>query len=259
MYGTPQLAAGYSTYPALSRRATARRRRLGSITPDAAAQLAMPQNTISKTAGFTQTVYNDIVQAAATGNFTDFNPSGCAGIKPSGAKIAIAAGSSAAGSLVLKFSGGNPILLGVGAGLLVGGAIFNAIFGHHAAAVARDQKIICAVVPAASDSLTAIDQAVQSGTLSPADAMAALDQLLASFKSQVAAIIKNDSSHCNAACVWVKQLTAIVAKKKADYADLGQSSSAGGIISSVQQVAAGAGLPSWVLPAGAFFLLWKVL
>jgi hypothetical protein len=279
--GTYQLGAALSRRPML-------RRRLGSITADQAAQTAMPLSSVRGTAGFTQTVYNDLVAAAQNGNFTNFNPSGCQGIQKSGAAI-VAAGASVAGGLVLKFSGGNPVLLGVGAALEVGALIFGTMFAHHAAAVAKEQSVICAAVPAASDSLAAIDQAVQNGTITPQQGIDALNGLQSKFGQTVASILKMNSSQCNAACVWIKMLTAIVAKKSADYSDLAaqQASAAAAAQRSVQSLPpalqpvasallpvgtavstaiapvrtaiAAAGLPSWLLPAAGFFLLWEVL
>jgi len=228
---------------------------LGSITADQAAQVAMPSSSISKTAGFTQTVYDDIVAAANNGNFTDFNPSGCSGIKASGATIGLTVG----GALALKFAA----MTGPAAPFVaLGGAVaelFGAIFGHHAAAVAKERSVICAAVPAASDSLTAIDQAVQSGTLTPAQGISGLQNLLSSFTQTVQSILKSNSSQCNAACVWVKMLTAIVAKKSADYQDLAAAQAANPVGSALTQVESSlgiSGLPSWALPAGIFAALW---
>jgi len=246
----------YSMQPAFSRR----RRRLsglGSITPDQAAQTAMPLSSISKTAGFTQTDYNNIVSAAANGNFISFNPSGCSNMKPSGATLA--ATTAVAGGLALKFAGATgpaaPVVAAVGGAL----ELFSAIFGHHAAAVAKEQSVICAAVPAASDTLTAIDQAVQNGTITPAQGSASLASLLSSFQQTVASIIKMNSSQCNAACIWVKQLKAIVAKKQADYADLAAQQAANPVGSAVTQIESSTGLPAWALAGGAFLLLWKFL
>jgi hypothetical protein len=46
---------------------------LGAITADAAAAQAMPKNTIRNTPGFTQAVYDEIVNAAQSGTFNDYN------------------------------------------------------------------------------------------------------------------------------------------------------------------------------------------
>jgi hypothetical protein len=288
MYGTPQFArprgGTYCLGAPLSTRRSRRFGRLGALTPDQAAQQAMPTSSISSKAGFTQAVYNDIVAAAAAGNFTAFNPSGCAGIKPSGAKLAVIAGAATAGTMLLKFGGAsaNPILIGVGAGLEVGSLIFSAIFSHHSQAVAKEQQVVCAAVPAASDSISAIDGAVQDGTLTPQQGIAALQQLLSSFQGQVASIVKNSPSQCNAACVWTKMLTAIVAMKSSQYQDLAnqQAATVASVPASLQPVASAllpiastvqsaaasaqaavqsAGLPSWLLPAAGFFLLWEIL
>lgn len=196
---------------------------MAGITADQAAQQAMPKSEIRSTAGFTQAVYNDIVNAASTGNFSSFNPTQCGGISPSGAKIVNTVGGLAltglaTGLAVAGVASAIAAPITMGASLLVG--LFSSIFSHHAAAVAKERQVICASVPAASDSLKAIDQAVKAGTITPGQGIDALNNLLSSFQQTVAPIIKMDSSHCNAACVWVKQLEAIVIKKSSDYQDL---------------------------------------
>jgi hypothetical protein len=199
----------------------------------------MPLSTVRNTAGFTQTVYNDIVQAASSGTIVAFNPSGCTGV--SVLKPALTATAS---GLLLKFgpSAGPaaPFLIAAGAVLKV----FSFIFAHHAAAVARERQVICAAVPAAQTSLQVIDQAVQAGQATPQIGSASLDQLLSDFSQQVSSIIKMSPSQCNAACVWTKMLTAIVAKKKADYADLAAQQAAAQVAAQQAAAAATSSLPA---------------
>jgi len=239
------------------RRRTARGRlhRLGAITPDQAAQTAMPTSQISSRAGFTQAVYNNIVAAAQSGNFETFNPSGCS-LAPSGAAIKSAvtsSGAAIAGKVALMLPPpANVILAGVAAALNV----FGALFAHHAQAVAKEQQVVCAAVPAASDALTAIEQAVAAGTVSPADGIAMLQNLLSSFKSQVSSIIKENSSQCNAACVWVKQLTAIVAELTSQYQDLAAQQAANPLAIATGASAGGVNwLPLAIAAAVGVFLL----
>lgn len=281
MYGTPQLGrlrgGTYSYATPLSRRSRRLLSRfsLGALTPDQAAQQAMPTSSIRNTAGFTQTVYNDIVAAAAAGNFTAFNPSGCQGIHPLAPAI-----TAVAGGFALKFAGAAgpaaPVVAAIGGAL----EVFSAIFAKHAAAVAKEQQVVCAAVPAASDSLSAIDAAVQNATFTPQQGIQALQQLLSSFQGQVASIVKNSASQCNAACVWTKMLTAIVAIKSSQYQDLANQAAAAtsttpagtgpgsitttlapvtNLLAPISSAVQSAGLPAWVLPAGLFFVLWEVL
>jgi len=197
---------------------------LRGMTPQQAAQAVMPQSQISSTAGFTQTVYNDIVAAAAAGNFQSFNPSGCKGISPTGAKIVNTASGLALSGLGIGLSVGTTLTavatagITAGASLLVG--LFVSIYSAHAAKVKQEQQVVCASVPAAADSLTAIEQAVQAGTITPAQGIQALQALEQAFAQNVQSILKNDSSHCNAACVWIKQLEAIVLYKSSQYQDM---------------------------------------
>lgn len=197
---------------------------LRGMTAAQAAQAVMPQSQISSTAGFTQTVYNDIVQAAQNGNFISFNPSGCSGISPTGARIVNTAGGLAISGLALGLSIGTTLTAVATAGITAGASVlvglFVSIYAAHAAKVKAEQQVVCASVPAASDSLVAIDQAVHAGTITPSQAITALQNLEQAFSQNVASIIKNDSSHCNAACVWVKQLEAIVLYKSSQYQDM---------------------------------------
>lgn len=228
-------------------------RSLGAITADAAAAQAMPKNTIRNKPGFTQAVYAEIVNAAQTGQFTDYNAS---------AKSCFSSPSSTgARTLSLVSSGGGLALQGaVQAGLISAGpatfgitiaiagitALFGTIFSHHAQAVATENRILCASGPAANNYLQIIDQAVQSGKATPAQAKQALQSLLADYTSTVQPIIKNNSGQCNAACVELKELTAIVAYKSSLYDDMANaaatSSAAGAGPTSAPAVASGSTL-----------------
>jgi hypothetical protein len=222
----------------------------------------MPKSTISKTAGFTQAVYDQIEQAADSGQFIGFQQSGCKGVNL--AKPAITA---TGGALALKFAGAT----GPAAPFVaIGGALatlFGLVFGHHAAAVAQEQKVICAAVPSANDTLAAIYQAVGAGTLTPQQGQQALAGLLSDFTNTVHPILKMDSSHCNAACVWVKQLTAIVARQSSilqDQIDKAAAAAAttpspGASSSIFSPASAGGGIPSWLLYAAGGVLLFKLL
>lgn len=201
---------------------------LGAITADQAAAQVMPKSSIRSTAGFTQTVYNDIMAAAQSGQFQAFNPSGCSGVSAGGSiKLATMASGLALTGLQIGLTTSGlisaaalaPWTMGISA--LIG--LFPVFFQHHAAAVALEQKTICAAVPAAENYLQVIEQAVQSGQIDPAHGIASLQSLLNDFTSQMSSIMKNSSSQCNAACVWVKELTAIVAYQSSAYQDLASS------------------------------------
>jgi hypothetical protein len=255
---------------------------LAAITADEAAQQAMPLSTIRSTPGFTQQVYNDIRQAAQTGQFQSFNPSGCMG-QPTGGNIKLATTAATlaltgveiglvAAHVAMTVLG--PLTMGIGT--LIG--LFGMFYAHHAAKVAMEQKVVCASVPAANNYLQVIDQAVRTGKVDPQHGISALQSLQSDFANQVAPIMHNDSSHCNAACVWTKQLEAIVAEMTSQYQDLAaqqaaaaaQPAPAPGTISVSRPntvnalpgqitVAAPGSLPSWlpwavVAAAGFFFL-----
>jgi hypothetical protein len=273
----------------------ARRSLLGALTPDEAAQTAMPLSTIRNTPGFQQSVYNYLVSSAQTGQMTAPLPTSCAGGTSNVSfKPAIL---SVAGGVALKLA---PATGPAAPFVALGGALaglFGAIFGKHAAAVAKEQQVICASVPAANDSLLAIDQAVQNGTITPQTGQAALTQLVSEFSQNVASIIKMSPSQCNAACVWTKMLKAIVAEKQSQYQDLIAQQAAQAAAAAAQQAAATAaaqqtvqqiatnpvqaitsaassvlapvetaatqvststGIPTWALYGAAGFLLYKL-
>ena len=200
---------------------------LGAITPDQAAAQAMPKNTVRNTPGFTQAVYDEIVKAAQTGTFNDYNgqAKSCLGLPSgSGAQILSLVGTGAGLGLQASVTYGliaaGPATLGITIAIAGITALFGTIFAHHAAAVAKENRILCASGPAANNYLQIIDQAVQEGKATPAQAVTALHSLLSDYTSTVHPIIKNNSSQCNAACVELKELTAIVAYKSSVYQDM---------------------------------------
>jgi hypothetical protein len=258
---------------------------LGAITADQAAQTAMPKNTIRGKAGFTQAVYDEIVKAAQSGQFTDYNgqaTSCVTGPSTTGQRVLSLVGTGAGLGLQASVTYGliaaGPATMGITIAIAGITALFSTIFAHHAAAVAKENRILCASGPAANNYLQIIDQAVQEGKATPAQAVQALHSLLSDYTSTVQPIIKNNSGQCNAACVELKELTAIVAYKSSLYQDManapapaqvtssGPSSAAAVSSGSVMVLptsgtAAGA-TPSW-LPIAALliggFLLAKVV
>lgn len=259
MYPAAQLAGTRGTYQmgaALSRQRVRRRlAHLSAITPDQAAQIAMPKNTISSRAGFTQAVYGQIVQSAQNLQLASQLPASCGGTGSVSLKPAIMVTASGIALKIAPLTGPAAPFVALGAALV---GLFGTLFAGHAAAVRKEQQVECAAMPAANDGLTAISQAVQNGTLSPSDGKAALAQLYTDFRQQVASILKDDSSHCNAACVLSKQLKAAIAEMSSQFDDMAAAAAANPV-SPISSAIAGAGLPSWVLPAAGFFVLWKLL
>jgi hypothetical protein len=139
-----------------------------------------------------------------TGSKAQLITSAAGGAAVSWASTAIAAGAS--GPLA-------PIVLAVG-GIL---QVFGAIFGHHAAKVKQEQQIICAVVQAVNDSLSVIDQAVAQGLITAGGASGSLAQLYSDLQKNVQPILKQDSSHCNAACFILAEARGVIGKRKEMY------------------------------------------
>src|SRR5258708_4553031 len=187
---------------------------LGSVPADSTfADLVLPSSSVSSRAGFRAGDRQNIIAAVARGFFQPYSPCN-PNAGPSGSTIA-----SAFGQAALKFA---PQTGAAAPYVAMAGAIsslFGAIFGGHAAAVGREQAALCAAIPAANPFLTQVDQAFASGQVTALQAASLLDQIVQQYESGVAPIIKMTSSACNAACVYLRQLEAIVAKRKAQYQD----------------------------------------
>jgi hypothetical protein len=235
-------------------------RSLGAITADQAAAQAMPKNTIRNKAGFTQAVYDEIVNAARTGQFNDYNAQATScvtGPSTTGQQVlsltSSGAGLALTGAIQTGLIAVGPATLGISIAIAGIVGIFGTIFSHHAAAIAKERRILCASGPAANNYLQIIDQAVQMGKATPAQAKQALQSLLADYTSTVQPIIKNNSGQCNAACVELKELTAIVAYKSSVYDDMANaapvSSSSGAGPTSAPAVSSGSTLQ--IPPASA--------
>lgn len=125
--------------------------------------------------------------------------------------------STAPAGLVAGLAAAGPFLL-VGAVIL---GVVAAIFAHHAKAVALEQSTLCGAIPGANDALAWIDSEFYAGRISKPNAAVALDELLRNFDKYVQPILKDTGNGkvCNYACGTRRTLTAIVAKKKAEYAD----------------------------------------
>jgi hypothetical protein len=201
---------------------------LGAITADQAARTIFPNPPASPNPGHNMATFDSIVAAAQSGVMSpSYEPgtTGCASVTL-GAKAIITAGGKQAAGVLLKIgaASGNPILLAAGAAAEVASLVFSAIFGHHAKAVARERSILCAAVPAANQTLEAVDQAIASGQFSPQNGIDALQAMLGGFAQQVAAIQHGADptakGECNAACVMLSELRAIVARKVSLYTDM---------------------------------------
>jgi len=263
---------------------------MGSLAPIDAAKQIFPNAPRSSSAGHNMATFNQMVAAAQAGQVVDASggpayipgTGACAGaslVKPT---VANTAGGIALSFVPTAFAAG-PV---VGAIVLAGAAIakvFGFIFGHHAAAIRKEQSILCAAVPAANQSLQIIDQALSSGQVTPQQAMDAIDSLVSGFRSAVAPIIHGAdptvSGECNAACVMLSELRAVALVKKSQYQDLADSqakatanpvaaaiapiSSAlepiiGPVSSAVSKVSTSTGIPTWLLYTAAGVLLKKV-
>jgi len=240
---------------------------LGALTPDAAARLIFPNPPRSPHPGHNMATFDAIVAAAGSGQMSPAYLPGtgdCAGVALGLPKASIVKGAGAAGSLLLKMgaASANPILLGVGAAAEIASIVFGAIFGHHAKAVAKERSILCAAVPAANQTLVAVDEAVEQGLFSPQNAIDALRTMVAQFGQQVAAIQHGAdptvAGECNAACLMFSELRAIVARKVSQYQDMLAQPPAGGAAQSIASMFSGAGA-SFLPWAAAGLVLYLIL
>jgi hypothetical protein len=289
MYGTPQFVrrgpGTYLTGAPLSSRVKSRRA-LSALDPVAAAKQIFPNAPRSSSPGHNMDTFNYIVSAAQDG-FTDpkLLPALCSGGRPPGMAKPVVFQTT--GGIAMKFAptafAAGPIVGGIvlaGAAIL---AVFGHIFGHHAAAVKKEQSVLCAAIPAAQDAMSVIDQAVSSGQVTPDQAIAALDNVVAGFRQAVAPIIHGAdptvSGECNAACVNLSQLRAAVLVKQSQYADLAAQQAAqqaakaaadaqfaanpavgvATALAPLEVAATSMGLPAWLVPAAGFLVLWKFL
>ena len=211
---------------------------LGALTPEQATETVFPAASVRSGAGHSVGVRAGIVSVVQSGQLT---PSYIPGSKD----CAKAAASTGLSNVQLAQIGGGLALTGINIAAATSGAVsaavgaalgpatqgisaiialFPLLFGHHTAAVKREQSVLCAAVPAAQNYLQLIDQAVQKGQATPQQAIQALQSLQSDFESAVSSIRKGtgpgDSGGCNAACVMVAELGAIVAYKSSVYQDL---------------------------------------
>jgi hypothetical protein len=204
-----------------------RRSRLGSygtrfgmgdvLTPqEAESQVVTPSQYSG--AKMTQTEVDAIIETASSGQLpfgpadwaAEFNCTGQANpgsaqLAKTAAGISLTVGTGIAGALGVS----GAILGPIGAAVTGIIGLFTAILQHHAQAQAKEENILCQVVPALNNTLQAIDAAVADGTLTPAGAMATMADTQQEFASAVSSIIKDDQTHCNAACVWTMCLAAL--------------------------------------------------
>lgn len=205
---------------------------LGALTPDQAVEQIFPAAKVGKTAGGTAAVRANMVLSAQQGQISNstYNvATGCQGYQSGMNDVQLAqtaSGLALSGTSIGLTASGlvtsaalAPWTLGISA--VIG--LFPIIFGHHAAAVKKEQSTLCAAVPAANNYLNIIDQALRSGQITPQHAIDALNSLYSDFSSQVASIVKgtdSTGSQCNAACVIKENLKAVIILKTSQYQDL---------------------------------------
>jgi|SRR5579885_88320 len=218
---------------------------------------------VSSRPGFTQKDKTNYQQWVDSGFLPDYykkSPGDCGTAASSlpGTLKAVPA-LSVTGSSLLKFAAATgpaaPFVAAAGAVASVLGDIFGIFGGHHAAAVAKEQNTLCQIVPAANQALSIIDQALQQGQMTSADASAALDNTYSAYQQAVSQIIKDNTSECNAACVYGRALRGIIAQRKLNL----KANPPAADTSPVAAAAAQVGLPAWAPYAIGGVLLWYLV
>lgn len=251
---------------------------LGAITPDQAAEQIFPQAKVRSGAGHNAAVRTQMVAAGQAGQIMAGSGSELAYSSPqsgcSGVSIVKPAVMNTVSGLALKFApqafAAGPIVGGIVLAVAGITKLFGMIFGHHAAAVAKERGVLCAAVPAANQSIELIDQMVQSGQSKPSDGIAALDAVVSGFRQAVGSIIHGadptSSGECNAACVMLSDLRTIVLVKQSQYKDLANAQASAAASSPIAAAASSisaalqTGNFSSLLPwAAAGLGLWLVL
>jgi hypothetical protein len=242
---------------------------LGDMTPQEAVDTVFPTSAITGAPGFSQTDYDNMVQAVENGMF--YQAQGWAGGGVQNMETAYCGISASPGASIAKVGtnlvatiGGVAIATAVGTvaapftlGLSLVGSLFVGLFTHHSQMVKKEQQLFCATLPAARDTLTAIENAVNDGTLTPAQGVSALEQLQTSFEQNLSSMLQMSANTCNAECIWVKQMRAIVAYLSSKWQDLAAAQAAAQPAQAT--VAAGTlALPSW-WPIAAVVLVGFVL
>jgi hypothetical protein len=216
---------------------------LGAITPADATNQIFPSARITGGAGHNQSIWNSILASAEAGQIlgargevayipgtVDCAKAGgstgitnvqlgqvAGGLALTGINVAAALSTTVAAALGTALG---PLTLGISA--IIG--LFPLLFAHHAAAVRKEQSVLCSAVPAANNYLLIIDQGVQQGKATAQQAIAALSSLVSDFQTTVSSIMHGtdptSQGECNAACVMFSELKAIVLVKQSQYQDL---------------------------------------
>lgn len=245
---------------------------LGAISPADATEQVFPKARVTNAAGHNLSVRNSILSSASAGQM--LNASGAQAYVPgsadcAGVSLLKPALTSAVTGMALKFlpqaaAAGGPIAGAVVVAIAGISELFSVIFGHHAKAVANERSILCAAVPAANQSIELIAQAVSNGQATATQAVGALDQVVSGFQSAVSGIIHGadplSSGECNAACVMLSELRAIVAVLKSQYQDMAaQVSASGSPVSAIANAISGGSLSGLLPLAAAGLGLWLIL
>jgi hypothetical protein len=212
----------------------------------------------------------------------DFSPA-CAGIIQQNPDLSL---TQAAGSIAGAATGATAAaMVGTTAGAVLGAATFGIgivvsiltmIFMHHAQAVAQEQNLGCVGIAGANNSFAVINQGVQSGQISPADASTALNTVLSQAQKYMNPSIKNNP--CNADCEAYVLIKAIVLYMQSQFEAMAEAAAAAALPAAptaaqiaanpllaitapaqnaVASVSASTGLPTLAIWAGIAFALYE--
>ncbi|MGH7246816.1 MAG: hypothetical protein ACREH9_01805 [Pseudomonadota bacterium] len=221
--------------------------------------------------GFTQAAYDWCAAAVAAGYLPDYEPGvlagsvaqftggtqGCGTQKASLKTQLVSTAGAGALTVGIKMLGPSAAIPGgaIAAGVVIGvGAVLEgigAIFGHHAAAVAKERGTLCSAVPMADAALEQLDQWLAAGQITATTYSQALDATDANFEAEVKPITDQPIG-ANEAGGYVRALRGIVARRKLDLQNV---QAAGG----VEALSLQTGIPPTVMIVGAGLLVWFLL
>ncbi len=240
-------------------------RGLGALSPEQATEQIFPSSKITNTPGHNQAVYNAILASVSAGQILDnggqpaYVPGSadCAASGVGAAQVALSS-IAATGAKIAPLTGPAAPAVAIGSAII---GLFGTIFGHHAAAVKKEQNVLCTAVPAANNYLQLIQQAVSSGQSTPQQGIDALNSLVADFTSAVQSVASGQgpasSGGCNAGCVVIAELKAIAAQMASQFQDMQAAAAAASpaAASSASSASSAASLPSWAIYAAAAAVL----
>src|SRR5258708_20969076 len=128
-----------------------------------------------------------------------------------------------------------PVVGQIISGALIAFAAISGIFQHHAQAVAQEQTILCAIIPAINNAIFGLDAAIANYQISLKEAYDGINALYSAYLNNFKPILQETANQCNAACVEDRALIALITYKKYLYSKTVASNPAAVIANTLSQ------------------------